>query len=183
MRKFFKIFLLVVAYLIIAGNRLFAQDNAVLLYDDNFTLNASRLLPAKLGSGFSTFQLSIFYFDAWLANNSLTSNNFLQNGTSTEIIEDVINDLQPKNRMYFGQELMPLALAFKIQKNKEKVKQEDAVNFALGITEQISLSFIFSENFLQLAWNGNKQFAGENVELGPLSFNFLYNRENFLLSL
>lgn len=180
MSRFFKIVCLYFVCFLYTETMVNAQDNAVLLYDDNFTLNASRVLPAKLGSGFSTFQISIFYFDAWLANNSLTKNNFLRKGTTTEIINQVINDLKPTNRMYFGQDIMPLAIAFKIRKNKGAVKQEDAVNFALGVTEQLSLGFTFSENFMQLAWNGNKQFAGEEVDLGPLSFNFLYNREYFL---
>ncbi|MBX9851185.1 MAG: hypothetical protein K2X86_05435 [Cytophagaceae bacterium] len=51
------------------------------------------------------------------------------------------------------------------------------MDFGLSIVDKFGLSFRYTDNFLKLALKGNKQFAGQRTELGPLALNAHYRRE------
>ncbi len=42
-----------------------------------------------------------------------------------------------------------------------------SISIGFGVNERVELSTVFNQETLQLAYNGNKQFAGQTVELAP----------------
>src|SRR5690606_29142019 len=51
------------------------------------------------------------------------------------------------------------------------------VSFSLGVAERFGMNWGFSKNMLSLFWKGNKQWAGEKVELTPFAVNAAWYRE------
>lgn len=152
-----------------------AQDQITLLYSDHFQLNASRVMPSVLGNDDSKMQLSLGYFDVWLANNSISRGDILHQRSSNDLLDAIEANLDERNRFNSGQDLQSIALSFKIS-----AKEKEKITVGFGVTDKLVMDLLISKNFFKLIWNGNKQFAGDTVDLGPLKYNAHYNREYFL---
>jgi hypothetical protein len=150
---------------------LFSQYNVSVTYCNHNDINASRYEPSELHLGKKHFQLSGNYY-LWAGNNAFHYGLFdklQKNKELTEAdIENLLSSMHPiKNVLGIGQDYQVLGLAFQIK------------NFALAfsVVDKFAFDFNYTRNFLSLLWKGNKQFAGQNVDLGPISMNAQYTRE------
>lgn len=148
-----------------------AQYNVSVTYCNHNDINASRYEPSELHLGKKHFQLSGNYY-LWAGNNAFHYGLFDKLQKNKELTETDINELlnsmhPTKNTLGIGQDYQILGLALQIK------------NFALAfsVVDKFAFDFNYTRNFLSLLWKGNKQFAGQNVDLGPLSMNAQYTRE------
>ncbi|MCS7078153.1 MAG: DUF5723 family protein [Bacteroidia bacterium] len=147
-----------------------AQYNLSTTYCEHNDLNASRYEPSELHLGNKHVQIgSNFYF--WIANNAIdyaTIKKFRQGEPITEQeIDNFVNNLQERNQIGAGQDFQIGGVAFQLG------------GFALSLSavDRFAMEMNYSRNLMKLAWKGNKQFAGQRTQLGPLSFNAHYTRE------
>ena len=149
-----------------------AQNNMVTLYNQHWNLIGSRQIPSKLGRDYSKVQLNLPFFNihaygGFSAIPFNTASNLNNSG-----IDKNINRLRPENVSGAGMDYDWFALSYKIEKTDREVATISAM-----ITERAAANLLFSDNLLRLLWKGNKQFAGQRVNLGPLSVNAFYFRE------
>lgn len=147
-----------------------AQYNLSTTYCEHNDLNASRYEPSELYLGKKHVQVgSNFYF--WIANNAIdygTIKKFRQGGSlADQEIDNFINNLQDKNQIGAGQDFQVGGVAVQLGK----------MDFSLSVVDKFAMEMNYSKNLMKLAWKGNKQFAGQRTQLGPLSFNAQYTRE------
>ncbi len=148
-----------------------AQYNVSVTYCNHNDVNASRYEPSELHLGKKHFQLSGNYY-LWAGNNAFHYGLMYKLQNSKELTENDINDLlasmhATKNTIGVGQDYQVLGLAFQIKNTV----------FAFSVVDKFGFDFNYTRNFLSLLWKGNKQFAGQNVDLGPISLNAQYTRE------
>lgn len=147
-----------------------AQYNLSTTYCEHNDLNSSRYEPSELYLGKKHVQIgSNFYF--WIANNALdygTIRKFREGGTLTDQeIDNFIDNLQEKNQIGAGQDFQIAGIALQLGK----------MDFSFSAVDKFGMEMNYSQNLMKLAWKGNKQFAGQRTQLGPLSFNAHYTRE------
>jgi len=150
---------------------LFSQYNVSVTYCNHNDVNASRYEPSELHLGKKHFQLSGNYY-LWAGNNAFHYGLFdkLQKDKelTNEDIDNLLSSMHPtKNTLGLGQDYQILGLAFQIKN----------IAFAFSVVDKFAFDFNYTRNFLSLLWQGNKQFAGQNIDLGPLSMNAQYTRE------
>lgn len=149
----------------------FAQINTGMMYDPHFTTYASRYLPSRLGTDDGIVELNalpFFNIYAYASSNSVNLNiaeikDIAANGITTDKINDLVAHMKPGtgNRLFFGADMELMSLSVKI-KNKDK---KELFTFKLNSRERIMGSLQYSKNTFSLATQGNKQFAGETVDL------------------
>ncbi len=147
-----------------------AQYNLSTTYCEHNDLNASRYEPSELHLGKKHVQIgSNFYF--WIANNALdygTIQKFRKGDAVTDQeIDNFVNNLEAKNQIGAGQDFQIAGLALRLGK----------MDFSFSAVDKFAMEMNYSQNLMKLAWKGNKQFAGQRTQLGPLSFNAQYTRE------
>ncbi len=149
-----------------------AQYNISNIYSNHNDLNASRYLPSQLDLGTKTVQIGLNYY-LWMGNN-----NFSYHDLNRAYQDDDINFLsanaQKNNLLGVGQDFQLAGVAF--QHNNEGKHY----CFGFSIVDKFGMNFRYTKNFLQLALKGNKQFAGQKVDLGPVTVNANYLREYVL---
>ncbi|GIV44625.1 MAG: hypothetical protein KatS3mg035_1748 [Bacteroidia bacterium] len=148
-----------------------AQYNVSVTYCNHNDVNASRYEPSELHLGKKHFQLSGNYY-LWAGNNAFHYGLFDKLQKSKELtetdIENLLSSMHPtKNTLGIGQDYQILGLAFQIKN----------LAIAFSVVDKFAFDFNYTRNFLNLLWKGNKQFAGQNVDLGPISMNAQYTRE------
>ncbi len=88
-------------------------------------------------------------------------------GEYSSNIDNVVNKLHRRN--FIGGELHLQWLALGYRKNNN--------SFFFTITEKINAPLVYPKNFIQLLWNGNSMFEGENSGLKGTGFYFNHYRE------
>jgi hypothetical protein len=167
-----KLFLEVIVYIFLSLSyfQLVAQYNLTTIYSNHNDLNASRYEPSELILE-KKFQIGGNYY-FWLGNTFLdysTVSQFFNASTLTQdAITRVIQKAKNKNILGIGQDWQVIGFAFQLA-NK--------LDFSFCINEKFGMSFQIPKNLLKLALEGNKQFAGEQVSLGPTRLNANYWRE------
>lgn len=147
-----------------------AQYNVSVTYCNHNDVNASRYEPSELHLGKKHFQLSGNYY-LWAGNNAFNYGLFKKVWRGNELtnadIDDLLASMRNQNTLGIGQDYQILGLAFQIK------------NFAMAfsVVDKFGYDFNYTKNFLSLLWRGNKQFAGQTVDLGPISMNAQYTRE------
>jgi len=147
-----------------------AQYNLSTTYCEHNDLNASRYEPSELHLGKKHVQIgSSFYF--WIANNALdygTIKKFRQGTALTDQeIDNFVNNLEEKNQIGAGQDFQIAGIGLQLGK----------MDFSFSAVDKFAMEMNYSQNLMKLVWKGNKQFAGQRTQLGPLSFNAQYTRE------
>ncbi|RYZ87726.1 MAG: hypothetical protein EOP04_11025, partial [Proteobacteria bacterium] len=147
-----------------------AQNNMVTNYNQHWNLVGSRQLPSKLGLDYATVQLHFLNTHVYGGSSSIPFS------TSSELtnseIDKNINRLRPINNIGAGLDMDWFGFSYKIEKEDEEV-----VTISAMITDRAAANLLYSKNLAQLLWKGNKQFAGQNINLGPLSVNAFHLRE------
>lgn len=102
-------------------------------------------------------------------NSGFSYNNvFNSTGTGYEAdIDNVVKGL--RNRNYIGTELHSQLLAIGHKRGD--------YSFMFTITEKNTLPLFYPKELIQLAWDGNSQFEGEEVGFKGTALNFMHYRE------
>lgn len=155
-----------------------AQDNDILLFGSQHELNASRVLPSAFGkvNADRNFWISIPYIHVnggqdFMKNRELFE--VLDGGeVPSQLITDVVNRMDGRNRIWAAAEVTPLAFGWRIRS-----KGEELVSMNLSITEQVFAKSSFGSGLFEVAWFGNAPYAGTVKELGPFEGDAVWQRE------
>jgi len=88
--------------------------------------------------------------------------------------DEMIGDMKENNIFGVGQDFQVFGLGIQFRSKKDPNKK---VDFSLQVVDKFGMNLQYSKNLFSLLWKGNKQFAGQTVELGPLAVNANYSRE------
>lgn len=164
--------------IVICQQPTFGQTQHSTFFNDHQSTLRSLDSPSQLGKGINTIgvQLPSSYF--WAANSGSSFSEFQDFGTSNEVtdneVDDFVNNLQQVNAAGLGLQVTPLTIAAKIKNNNEEL-----FTFSLGTQFNANASLFYSQNLAKLIWQGNKQFAGEEISLGPFGANAVAYNEYF----
>jgi hypothetical protein len=160
---------------LLIGHQAFSQNNIGTTYGNHNDLNASKYQPSELDLGHKHGQIGFNYY-LWMGNSAFdykTVNDIYETGKiSNADVDNLLGKLQKKNIFGVGQDYQVLGLALQF-----KTKSENKIDIGLTVVDKFGLNFLYTDNFLKLTLKGNKQFAGQTVELGPLALNANYRRE------
>lgn len=169
-----KYLLILLPLFLIAGSG-FSQNNIGTTYGNHNDLNASKYQPSELDLGRKHVQLGFNYY-LWMGNTTFdykTTNDIYKTGkVNNNDINRLISKLHKRNTFGVGQDYQVLGLAFQL-----RTKSESRIDFGLSIVDKFGMSFKYTDNFMKLILKGNKQFAGQSVDLGPWTINAHYRRE------
>jgi hypothetical protein len=151
-----------------------AQDNLQIQFGYRGSVAASKLLPSTLNLNNSKFEASLHY-NIWVANKSVSFGSirkvYTQNELTTNEVDNIINDLEPENKIGFGQDFMIIGLGLNVNTKKQPI----ALSFS--ISDRLNANSYFPQSLMQLLWQGNKQFEGETVDLSNTYVVGMYFRE------
>ncbi|MFN3405493.1 MAG: DUF5723 family protein [Cytophagaceae bacterium] len=153
----------------------FAQNNIGTRYGNHNDLNASKYQPSELDLGDRHGQIGFNYY-LWMGNTAFdykTSNDIYQTGEiNNKDIDKMISRLSKNNLFGVGQDYQVLGVAFQLRTESDK-----RFDVSLSLVDKFALSFLYTDNFMKFALKGNKQFAGQTVNLGPTTVNLSHSRE------
>ena len=171
MKKLFFIVVFLYAYTIQAQNNLGA------IYSNPNSISAARYFPSMFDLGQRKIQVSPFNTYVWLGNTTYdykTLNTIYNSGTVNDNdVNTLISKLKKTNMLGAGAEVQWLAVAFQLKVAKGKKD----LTFGFSIEDKAGASLVYSDNLAKLAFRGNKQFAGQSVDLSPVSLNASYIRQ------
>jgi len=145
-----------------------AQLNIASLQNAHNSNNAARYLPTYLGDGFKTLQVSVFNPYVTVGSNFTSAKDVREYISSDEIsntmVENTISKLKNKdNLIQAGLDLAIVNIGFNI-KNKAG---DPFLSIGVGVNERVEMSSSFNKELFLLAYKGNKQFAGQTIQLAP----------------
>lgn len=145
-----------------------AQLNIASLQDVHNANNAARYLPTYLGDGFKTLQVSVFNPYVTVGSNFAAAKDVREyissDEISNEMVEHTISKLKGQNNMIqAGLDLAIVNIGFNI-KNKAG---DPFLSIGAGVNERVEMSSSFNRDLFLLAYKGNKQFAGQTIQLAP----------------
>ena len=150
-----------------------AQNNLQLQYGYRGSLSGAKFLPSTLDLGDYRWQVG-FNYKLWVSNRSLSFGSIKDIHTSGKLttgdIDKFLGELDKYNIIGVGQDVMILGLAHKV------FIKGKPISFSFSITDRMSASFRYPKALLQLAWQGNKQFEGQSVDIAG-SLDARYFRE------
>lgn len=175
MKKTF--FLCLLAGLSLSAN---AQPDIGTLQNPHNAANAARHLPTYLGDRFQRFQVNVFNPYIGLGSNFASMgdvNDYLRaDRITSQMVGNTIDKLRSEDNIIAASlDIAIVNVAFNVA-GKDGHK---ALSLGAGINERISVSTAFDQETLLLAYSGNKQFAGQTVELAP-RFNGLAYTEYYV---
>lgn len=173
MRKTYYIILIFILFSQSVG---YAQYNLSTTYYAHNDLNAARYEPSELELGDRTFQFGLNTY-VWAGNTSLNfgqfSDIFTGTGTLTsETVDDIVSSFGENNRFGTGFDLQYGGLAFQL-----RTKSDKRFDFSFTVVGKSGANLNLTDDFLDLIWKGNKQFAGKTVDFGDLEINANWWRE------
>jgi hypothetical protein len=161
--------------LIIITLKLYGQNNIGTTYCNQNDLNASRYQPSELDLKNKHIQIG-FNYNFWMGNSTFQYkrvNDIYKTGIITDDdINGLIGKLHKRNIFGIGQDYQVLGIAFQFKSTKEK-----KYFISISVVDKFAANLLYTNTFMKLALKGNKQFAGQTVELGPLKLNAQYRRE------
>jgi hypothetical protein len=155
---------IVTSIIILSGFNLTAQNNLSIHYGYYGSVAGSKFFPSTLQLDSSRFQIALDY-NLYFSNKAISYFTIEDLLTKTEIedtyIDDFINDLEETNEIDIGQDLLILGLGLRTTiKDKE-------VDWLFTTTDRMSAFVSYQKALLQLAWKGNSQFQGQEINLSP----------------
>lgn len=140
---------------------------------------AAAQLPSLLGDDIRTCEVHLFSPYIGFANNFISAYDLQQLSSSGKLsntyIDNILNKIPKQGSIWAGADIPLLNVFFNINKKNH----ERFLSFGLGMREKIDFNFTLNKDLLSLLYKGNKQFAGQTVNLAP-SLNFLFYNEYFL---
>lgn len=157
-----------------------AQLNMGALQDAHNGLNASRHLPTFLGDHFNTFQIGVFNPYAGVGSNFASyqdARDLLRaDQLSSSLIGNTLQNLRAGNNAIAGSLDLGIVNAALNIRNRSGRK---ILTLGAGVNQRVELSSSFNRELLYLAAYGNKQFAGQTINIFP-RFNGLAFTEWYL---
>ena len=159
-----KLFLIVV-FAMLFPTLLDAQIRLAEMQNFHTGLTASYTLPSKLGYGYKRVQLELGSPYVGIANSALSLDAFQHiqkfKKISVSGMDKAVSRLGGNNGFYAGMEsqIIQLGLTFK------KFSYRTPVYVGVGIRERAEASLFYNSDVLNLLYSGNKQFAGESINL------------------
>lgn len=157
-----------------------AQLTIGVIQDPFNASNAARHLPCFLGDGFSRYQLNVANASFSLGSNFATmadAREFLRSDKySDELISRSLGSMHEQDNL--------IAASLDVSLLNAAINlgdQEAPLSFSLGLgfNERIELNTAFNQDAFRFAYAGNKQFAGQFVQLSP-RFNVLAFAEYYV---
>jgi hypothetical protein len=145
-----------------------AQINMGALQDGHNASNAARHLPTFLGDRFKNVQVTLFNPYIGLGSTFATFSDAREYIRADEItsnmIGNTIDKLDAENNNISGSvDIALLNVAFNLNRRDGR----KIASFGAGVNERIELNMLFNDDLLLLAWKGNKQYAGQTVNIMP----------------
>lgn len=166
----------ILAILVCFALAAWGQSNTLLFYSNQQQLAGAAYAPAAFGEEDRTFWLNLPSFHVNGGTDFITRGQALEILDGGEIpsslVDEVVDGLSARNGFYGGAEITPLALGFKIRK-----QENELFSVNLSATVRGAGSTQFGPNLLKLLWNGNAQFASQQVDLGPIVGNMMLHNE------
>lgn len=152
-----------------------AQYNLATTYYAHGDLNMARYQPSELDLGKKRVQVG-FNMYAWAGNSSITLrdmyNIFQDSKMGAQEVDDLLANLKSVNTLGAGNDMQLFGFAY--QHRTQSGKKYD---LTLTVVDKGGFNMTYSDNLMKLMWRGNKQFAGQEVNLGDTRFTAYYNRE------
>lgn len=130
-------------------------------------LAASNLLPSYLGDGFKKIEITTFNPYVHLGSNFTNASNlkaYLNEDTYRDaLINSTLSDLREENNIQAGLRLSILSLGLNLNNKNGK----SGFSIGAGANEVVEANVLFNKEVYLLAYRGNKQFAGQTVNLAP----------------
>src|SRR6185437_4266660 len=168
MRKLFFILLIVTTF------SASAQNNLGAIYSNPSSISSARYFPSMFDLGERKVQVSPFNTYMWTGNttyNYKTLRDIYNSGTiNDDDVNTLISKLKKSNWLGAGAEVQWMAVAFQLKAAQWKKD----FTFGFSIEDKAEAALNYSGNMAKLALRGNKQFAGQTVDLAPLSLNASY---------
>ena len=152
----------------------YSQDNVQILFGYRGSVAAAKLLPSTHSLEKNKFETTIQY-NFWMANKSITYGSirkiYKQNELTREDVNEIVDDLDDDNKIGVGQDFTVLGLGYKTH------IKEHPVLLSFTISDRLNANTLFPKSLVQLAWQGNKQFEGQTLDLSNTYLVGLYFRE------
>ena len=170
---------LIIALVVLSGLNTQAQYNFSQINNPHTHNLAASQLPSLLGDDMRTGEIHFLNPYLGFGNNFISAydvQQLSQSGKlSNEYIDGILNKIPKEANLWAGLD-MPI---FNIFFNVNKKVREPFISFGLGMRSKVDVNVTMNKDLFSLAYQGNKQFAGETVNLSP-SMNFLFYNEYFL---
>ena len=116
-----------------------------------------------------------FSFSGWVANNTITYSSIdkvlRQKRITTGEVDKIVADLENDNEISIGTNFLILGLGL-----KTNIKSHPLV-WSLTVSDRLNSRLEIPKQLVQLAWQGNKQFEGQTLDLSKTDIKGLYYRE------
>lgn len=157
-----------------------AQYNNLAHFGGHFSTQSSMYQPSHLGKNIDEFEIKLLGAYGWFGNTSfnydLVEKALSSDPVEPETVDDIIDKLEGDNLLGAGAYVQaPLSAAVKIPKD-----DEEFFTFSIGARATANANFEFSNNVMEVLWEGNKQFRGQRINLGPVEGNVALNQEYYL---
>jgi hypothetical protein len=152
----------------------FGQDNLQVQFGYRGSVAGAKYLPSTQILSDYKFESS-FHYSTWVANTSLTYGSirkiYKQNRLTREDVNNIVDELEPDNQLGVGQDFLILGFGL-----KTKIKQHPIV-WSFTVSDRLNANAHIPKTLVQLAWQGNKQFEGQTLDLSKTNIVGLYFRE------
>lgn len=159
-----------------------AQVNSGVNFNQHFSTVAAKNQPALLGEGFDNVEIGLANTYGWVSNNSIsakTVNDALTADVlSDALINETIDEFEQETLISAGAVVTPFKAGVKIKNNQK----QEVLSFSLSAGAEVLSNIQLNRTFVSLAWNGNRQYRDETVQLGEININALPMR-NYSLGL
>lgn len=157
-----------IAALLMVNSRVGAQMNFNALQDPLNSNNAALSMPSYLGDGVKGIQVSMFNPYVMVGSNFTNTREardyISKDEISNSMIDNTISKLRRKDNIIQGGLNVAILNAVFTIKNSNG---EPFLSFGAGVNERVEMSTVFNRELFLLAYRGNKQFAGQTINLAP----------------
>jgi hypothetical protein len=163
------------------------QEDSPTGYSSFFMLPSSKYEPAILGDDMKGVHINLVNAYVWAGNTTFTRgtieqmyatfadehmsiplifNPDMDDKFTAEEWGDFIDGLNGKNRLGFGTSLDLLNVSVRINKGggDDAESKEELFTFSLGAGARYEFNFTYPNDIFELAWYGNKKYAGETLD-------------------
>ena len=137
--------------------QLMAQQELTLYFSKKIA-NSNTTNPVNFNSNHTVVSfpsISLNY-----GNNAFSYNDLFrtEDGTTYLDLDDLVGQLEEQNILQLQLSAEILSIYFNVKK----------IRFHLSSSERANIKFAFSDKLLRLAWQGNAQFVGQEVDIDPV---------------
>lgn len=150
-----------------------AQVNSGVNFNQHFTSVAANSQPALLGNSFENWEVGLVNTYGWFSNNALSVKNINDVATADVLtdaqVNETISNFEQETLFSAGVVVTPLKASVKIRDDQDK----ELFTFSLSGGAEVLTNLQLNRTFVSLAWNGNRQYRDQNIQLGEIKVNAL----------